>query len=186
MIDISCKVAFLDRDGTINIDHGFVHRVEDWQLTEGAAKGIETLRNAGFRIAVVTNQSGVAAGLYTERDIETLHAHMQRELAGKGAHIDAIAYCPHARDTSCECRKPGTGMATQIERQLGRSINYAGSWTIGDKPSDIAFGEALGTQTALIRNPHCLSDTLDCEPIVIAESLYVLAHWITTVEEKIL
>lgn len=183
MSSATCKVAFLDRDGTINVDHGYVSRIEDWELTDHAAEAIILLRDAGFRIAVVTNQSGIAAKMYLESEMHILHAHMRRELAKAGAAVDAIAYCPHARDGDCKCRKPRTGMADQIAAQLNHSIDDDRSWTIGDKPSDVGFGAALGTRTAIIRSRHWSDDELEVQPTLIVESLFEAARRIVAIED---
>ena len=113
------KVAFLDRDGTINVDRGYVYRAADWQFTERAVEAIALLRAAGFAVAVVTNQSGIAAGYYTLDDLHSLHEHFQQELARAGTAVDAIAFCPHAAAENCDCRKPLTGMSRQVEAALG-------------------------------------------------------------------
>src|SRR5688572_4791073 len=129
-LDSKLKVVFLDRDGTINIGRGYVHRIEDWEFTRLACESLALIRNAGFRIAVVTNQSGIAAGLYTVTDTERLHTFMDQQLVHAGVQVDAIVYCPHARDGNCNCRKPRIGMARIVEAKLGRPIDYARSWTI--------------------------------------------------------
>src|SRR5262245_40432987 len=156
------KVIFLDRDGTINIDHGYVYRVADWQLIEGAIEGLRILQAAGFRLAVVTNQSGVARSYYRLEDVEILHQHMRRQLAEAGVQLDAIALCPHGESPPCDCRKPRTGMARLAEQQLGAPIDYGASWTIGDKLTDLQFGISLGTQVALIRSRYWDDSQLVC------------------------
>lgn len=117
-------VIFLDRDGTLNVDKGFVHRAEDWEFTDRAAEALRELREAGYVIALVTNQSGVARGFFTLADVRALHEDVRQRLARQGVTLDAIAICPHAPDDDCECRKPRTGMARQIETQLGEPIPY--------------------------------------------------------------
>ncbi len=126
-------MAFLDRDGTINVDRGYVHRIDDWEFTPGCVEALGALRTLGFQLAVVTNQSGIAAGKYTVEHARRLHEHMCYELSLSGVHVSAVVYCPHATDACCECRKPRTGMARQVEAILGLPIDYAASWTIGDK-----------------------------------------------------
>ncbi len=170
------KVAFLDRDGTINIDRGSVHRVEDWEFTPSACRALALLRDAGFRIAVVTNQSGIAAGMYTVDEVERLHAFMRQQLAQVGVELDAVVYCPHAQDGNCDCRKPRTGMARSVEAKLARTIDYAASWTIGDKLSDIGFGKSLGTKTALIRSHYWSNAEVDPHPHMIVDSLFEAAR----------
>lgn len=166
------KVAFLDRDGTINVDHGYVYRVEDWQFTERAVDAIRLLREAGFAVAVVTNQSGIAAGHYSQDDLQRLHHHLHDELAKAGTQVDALASCPHGSAENCDCRKPRTGMIRQIEAVLGKPIDFAASWTIGDKPADVGFGRGLGTQTALLRSRYWNKAELSDQPNLIADSLY--------------
>ena len=181
MSNSACKVVFLDRDGTINVDHGYVYHVDDWELTDDAAEAIAMLQSAGFRLAVVTNQSGIASGKYSKSDVDRLHDHMLGELALAGATIDAIAVCPHASDDDCDCRKPKTGMAAQIAAQLNQPIDYERSWTIGDKLSDVGFGAALGTSTALIRSRYWDVDALNVKPTLIVDSLFGAAEQITGV-----
>jgi D-glycero-D-manno-heptose 1,7-bisphosphate phosphatase len=125
------RVIFLDRDGTINVDNGYVTCKRDWALLPRVAKAIRLLRDGGYAIAVVSNQSAVAKGKCTIADIQELHVLMREELARHGAVIDAIAYCPHAAEDECGCRKPRTGMVAEIERQMGEQIDYSRSWTVG-------------------------------------------------------
>jgi D-glycero-D-manno-heptose 1,7-bisphosphate phosphatase len=164
------RVIFLDRDGTVNVDRGYVHRVEDWQFLPGAVEAIRLFRAAGFAVAIVSNQSGIADGKYSLADLDKLHAFFMAELASRGSAIDAFAYCPHSADVTCGCRKPQPGLSKQIEQQLG-PIDYFASWTIGDKLSDIQFGDALGTQTVLLQSRYWTSSDLIVELQLVAESL---------------
>ena len=168
---MSRKVIFLDRDGTLNVDDGFVHRIDDFRWLPGALDAVKRLRDCGPAIAVVTNQSGIARGMYAAEDVEQLHEHMRRELIAHGTRVDAIAFCPHGPDDGCSCRKPRTGMTQQIEEQLGETIDYPASWTIGDKPSDIEFGQQLGTRTALLRSRYWKPSTLAVQPDHLADTL---------------
>ena len=144
------KVVFLDRDGTLNVDHGYVHRREDWQFIDGAVNAIDMLHGSGYRVAIVTNQSGVGRGMFTIQHVEDLHAYMKAELAAEGTYVDCIAYCPHAPDDNCACRKPRPGLAQRIASLLPGEIDYSSSWTIGDKASDVEFGANLGTRTGFV------------------------------------
>ena len=166
------KTAFLDRDGVINIDRGHVHRIEDWEFTTQCDFALSLLREAGFALAVVTNQSGIAAGMYETEDAERLHEFMRKELAASGVVIDAVVHCAHAREEGCDCRKPRTGMAKQVEAILGAPIDFPSSWTIGDKLSDIQFGRSLGTNTALVRSSYWTEKEIRVGPDMIAESLF--------------
>ena len=174
------RVIFLDRDGTLNIDHGYVSRSEDWEFLPGAAQGVRLLREAGYAVAVVTNQSAVASGKCTRDDVQRLHEFVLQQLAEQGTMLDAIVYCPHSAEEGCDCRKPRIGLARQIEARLGEPIDYAGSWTVGDKPSDIEFGQALGTRTILLRSRYWSPAELPLTPDHVCESLLAAAEVIRT------
>ncbi|MGE0760813.1 MAG: D-glycero-alpha-D-manno-heptose-1,7-bisphosphate 7-phosphatase [Pirellulaceae bacterium] len=169
------RVVFLDRDGTINVDHGYVFRVTDWQFTQRAPEALRRLRRSGFRLGLVTNQSGVARGYYRLEDVHALHAHMQGLLSPVSGELDALALCPHGSDANCRCRKPHVGMADEIARQLGETIDYTASWTIGDKLADAQFGWTLGTRVALIRSTYWEPAQLDRKPDLCVSSLYEAA-----------
>lgn len=172
------KVVFLDRDGTINVDHGYVHKIEDWEFTPKAPEALKMLQDAGFALAIITNQSGIAQGLYTEADMKKLHQYMEVELAKAGVKLSVITYCPHSRDKNqCDCRKPLIGMAKQIEEKIG-PIDYAASWTIGDKEADLMFGKTAGTKTALLRSRYWKEGELAEQPDIVADSLYEVAQGI--------
>lgn len=171
-------VVFLDRDGPINVDHGFVYRIEQWEFSPGALAGMKLLADHGYTLAVVTNQSGIARGFYREADMHLLHDYLKREAKKEGITIAAIAYCPHDRDSTCVCRKPNTGMADQIEQEIG-SIDFANSWTIGDKMADVQFGHAKGMRTALLRSKYWnQAGTLVPAPDLIVNSLQDAAQQI--------
>lgn len=164
-------VAFLDRDGTINVHDPYVHRTDQWKFTPRAIDGLKMLQQAGFALAVVTNQGGIGHELYTLEDMQRVHAFMEAELAKHGITLSVIAYCPHRKDAGCDCRKPKTGMAKQIEAKIG-PIDYPASWTIGDKTADLGFGKTLGTHTALIRSEYWKEAELTEKPDIIVHSLY--------------
>lgn len=174
----SKRVIFLDRDGTINIDHGYVHRIEDWEFVSRAPEALNLLSSAGYALAVVTNQAGVADGRFPETAVDNLHAHMQKSLIQEcGTRIDAIAYCPHHRDAGCHCRKPNPGLAEKIENAIG-PIDYADSWMVGDKESDIGFGANIGTKTALLKSAYWNPQSMKTKPDAIFDSLYEFAKTI--------
>lgn len=149
------RAVFLDRDGTINADHGYVFRAEEFELIPGAIDAIRRLRAAGFLVIVVTNQAGIARGLYREADVQELHRHLDRELEQAGTALDAYYYCPHHPDhgsepyrRECDCRKPLPGMIHQAAVDFG--IDLASSWLIGDKESDIGAALAAGCRPILV------------------------------------
>lgn len=141
--------VFFDRDGVLNVDHGYVHRPEQWQWMPGAREAIRLCNDRGWLVFVVTNQAGVAHGYYDEAAVVALHGWVSGELAAAGAHVDAFEYCPHHPDgrveayrRACRRRKPGPGM---IEDLLSRwPVDVARSWLVGDKDSDLEAARAAG------------------------------------------
>ncbi len=154
------KAVFVDRDGVINEEHGYVYRVEDFRLLPGVVDGLRLLRAADWRLVVVTNQAGIARGLYTEADYQRLTSHMCTLLAAEGVILDGVYHCPHhpfaglgkfRRD--CECRKPRPGLLLQAAADLGLTLPE--SVIIGDKDSDLEAGRAAGlTACVLVESGH--------------------------------
>ena len=168
------RVVFLDRDGTINIDHGYVHRIEDWEFAKQSPEALGILKNEDFKLAVVSNQAGIADGRFDSDAVDTLHYHLELLLKDSGVLLDAIAFCPHHRDGNCVCRKPKPGLAQTVEDQIG-PIDYANSWVVGDKESDIGFGKNIGSKTALIQSDYWDEENLKMQPDMIVESLFEFA-----------
>ncbi|HEY2359071.1 MAG TPA: HAD family hydrolase [Phenylobacterium sp.] len=146
---------FLDRDGVLNEDQGYVHRWEDFHWIEGAREAVAAFNQAGWLVIVVTNQSGVGRGFYSEADMHALHARMAEDLAKAGARIDAFYYAPQHPEASLEAyrhpdppdRKPNPGM---ILRALSEwPIDKAGSILVGDKPSDLEAALRAGVRAVL-------------------------------------
>ena len=140
--------AFLDRDGVLNVDHGYAHRPDQLEWIAGAPEAVRLLNEAGYYVIVVTNQSGVARGYYEEAAVHQFHAHMQDALRAQGAHIDAFYYCPHHPEGTvkelavrCRCRKPEPGMLEQAAREW--PIDLPRSFLIGDKDDDMAAAAAF-------------------------------------------
>jgi D-glycero-D-manno-heptose 1,7-bisphosphate phosphatase len=136
------RAVFLDRDGVINIDRSYVHRWEDFEFVPGAVDAVRRLKAAGYMVVVVTNQAGLARGLYTEAEYAELTRRMRLALSEGDADVDAVYHCPHhlggsvaTLSINCECRKPAPGMLLQAARDLNLSL--PDSILIGDKPSDI-------------------------------------------------
>jgi D-glycero-D-manno-heptose 1,7-bisphosphate phosphatase len=154
--------AFLDRDGVINREHGYLHRVEDFEFLPGVVPALRELQRQGFLLAVATNQSGIARGYYTQADYEAVTAHMVSELARQGVQLAAVAYCPHLPDAAvpqfrrrCGCRKPEPGMLLELAARL--HVDTASSILVGDKLSDIQAGRAAGVgRCYLVRSGHAL------------------------------
>ena len=147
------KAAFLDRDGVINQDRAYVHRWEDFEFVPGAIEGMRRLQGAGYALVIVTNQSGLARGYYTEAQYQALTAALRAELARQGVKLDGVYHCPHhpkgtvpELSIDCDCRKPAPGMMLQAARELGLSL--PDSLLIGDKPGDIEAAQAAGVGRA--------------------------------------
>ncbi|MBY0367961.1 MAG: HAD family hydrolase [Burkholderiaceae bacterium] len=141
--------AFLDRDGVINIDHGYVYRWADFAYVPGAVDALRRLHAAGYALVIVTNQSGVARGYYDEAAVQTLHDALRQDLAAQGITLAAIEHCPHLPDgcvaryaIDCDCRKPAPGMILRSAQALG--IDLGRSLMFGDKPSDVEAGQQAG------------------------------------------
>lgn len=156
------KAIFLDRDGVINEDLGWIGSPEELKIYPFAAKAIARANEAGFLVIVVTNQSVIARELCTVEDLERIHSKMVEELAGQGARVDAIFFCPHHPDYGegelCGCRKPEVGLVDQAVGEFG--IEPAESYMIGDKTSDIQTGINAGMQTILVRTGNAGKDGL--------------------------
>ena len=143
------KAAFLDRDGVINKDKAYVHRWEDFEFVPGAVEGMRRLQQAGYALVIVTNQSGLARGYYSEDQYQALTRALLDHLASQGVQVDGVYHCPHhpkgsvpALSIDCDCRKPAPGMVLQAARELGLSL--PDSLLIGDKPGDIEAARAAG------------------------------------------
>ncbi len=145
------RAVFLDRDGTIVDDPGYLHKPEDVKLLPGAAEAIRRLNTAGYLAVVVTNQSGIARGLYTVADYRAVEKRLNELLAAAGgARIDASYFCPHHPQAPepCACRKPRTKLFLDAQTALG--IDFKNSWWVGGRLSDVQPGRALGGKGILV------------------------------------
>lgn len=142
------RVAFLDRDGTIIEDRAFLSDPDGVSLLPGAAQGLSGLVEIGMRLVVITNQSGVARGHLTLAQLDLVNARLEALLGSHGVALGGIFTCPHAPSDRCACRKPGTGLVREAKARLG--IDPATGMVVGDKPSDLALGHALGLPTVLV------------------------------------
>ncbi len=140
--------AFLDRDGVLNVDRGYTFKPEDLVMIPTAAAAVRLLNAAGYYVFVVSNQSGVARGFFTEAAVDSFNTHIQEILKGEGAHIDAFYYCPHHPDgvikelaIRCQCRKPAPGLLEQAARDW--PIDLSRSFLIGDKDDDLTAARAF-------------------------------------------
>ena len=175
------RAVFIDRDGTLNEDIGYVSTPDELILYPWAAEAVRQINRSQFKAIVITNQSGIARGMYSEKTLDAIHNRMIKELAVEGAFIDAVYYCPHHPDFGdaayrqmCHCRKPDTGMLDEAARD--HNINLKASYVIGDKASDIMLAENTGAISALVLTGYGKETTAhperwQCKPSFVAENL---------------
>jgi D-glycero-D-manno-heptose 1,7-bisphosphate phosphatase len=151
--------VFLDRDGVVIEDSHYLGKPEHVRLIPGSAEAIASLNRAGWPVVIVSNQSGVARGMFDEADVNAVHTHLAELLHGYGARIDAFHFCPHhpeaelaAFRVECECRKPRPGMLVRAAAEL--RLNLRASWMIGDRVTDLEAGAAVGCRTVLLRTGY--------------------------------
>ena len=173
--------VFIDRDGCINEDIGYVSRPADLVVYPWAAEAIRLVNESGMKAIVITNQSGIARGIYTEDTLRRIHERLRCELADQGARVDAIYYCPHhprIGDTRyrrlCDCRKPQPGMLLQAAREHG--VDLRQSFVIGDKSSDVNLAANAGATGVLVmtgygRETYRDPERWPCNPAFVAEDL---------------
>lgn len=142
------RAVFLDRDGTINREVNFLSDRDEIKLLPGAGEAIGKLNEDGWLAVVVTNQSGIGRGYFTEEAVEKVHQRLKELLGDEGAELDAIYYCPHHPDAGCDCRKPATGLLRQAVADFDIDLNR--SFVIGDKVSDVEMGHRAGCKTVLV------------------------------------
>ena len=143
-------LVIIDRDGVINEDSDeYIKSVAEWRPIAGSLEALAELHRAGWRVAVITNQSGVGRGLYDEATLAAIHDHMLERVRAAGGELAGIWYCPHLPDAGCDCRKPRPGLFHQLERALGVSVQ--GAPYIGDRLSDMQAAEGAGAYPILVR-----------------------------------
>ena len=175
------KAVFLDRDGVINEEVNYLCQPEDFRLLPRAGAAIRLLRKHGWRVIVVTNQSGVARGYYTEADVTAIHERMRRDLARAKTQVDGVYSCPHHPDAGCLCRKPRTLLFERAAADW--ALDLPASYFIGDKLTDLLPGKTLGGHTILVLTGHGqqeqeLARQQGFQPDYIAADLYSAARWI--------
>jgi D-glycero-D-manno-heptose 1,7-bisphosphate phosphatase len=155
--------AFLDRDGTIIEEVGYLDRPERLELFPWSSSAIRALNRAGVRVVMVSNQSGIARGFFDEATVDRVHERMEELLAAGGATIDAYYYCPHHPDGKvpayarvCDCRKPGPGLVNRAVRELG--VDPRRSFTVGDRWLDVALARTVGSRGILVRTGYGLTE----------------------------
>jgi D-glycero-D-manno-heptose 1,7-bisphosphate phosphatase len=143
------KLVILDRDGTINHDSDqYIKSPEEWRPIKGSLEGIARLTQAGYRVVVATNQSGIARGLFDTRTLFAIHETLLRALALAGGRIDAFFFCPHAAEAGCQCRKPQPGMLLEVARRFNVSLEE--TYMVGDALRDLEAAAAAGARPVLV------------------------------------
>ncbi|MGD9950543.1 MAG: D-glycero-alpha-D-manno-heptose-1,7-bisphosphate 7-phosphatase [Desulfobulbus sp.] len=187
--------VFLDRDGTINEQMGYINHISRFQLLPRVGLAISRLNHSGLPVVVATNQSGLARGYFPASLLEAVHEKMRRLLAEDGAHIDGLYLCPHhpeakheAYRLNCNCRKPKTGLLEQASREM--FLDLQRSYVVGDRWSDLRCGARVGATTILVLTGYGRGDASyigpeqEIQPDFVAEDLLVAVEWILARESR--
>jgi len=142
------KAIFLDRDGVINVDKGYVHKIEEFEFVTGAIKALKYFQSLEYMLIIVTNQSGIGRGYYTLNEFKKLTNWMINRLKYDGIEIKEVYFCPHSPESKCECRKPNPGMIKKAA--IDFNIDLKKSWMIGDKKSDIDAAKKAGIENTIL------------------------------------
>ena len=156
---MSRRCVFIDRDDTVAKDVPYCDSPEKFNLFPGVPEQIRRLNDAGYLVIMITNQSGIGRGYFTEETLSKIHEKMNSEIEAAGGHIDAIYYCPHRPDEKCDCRKPKTLMGERAVKDF--DIDVSVSYMIGDSDADMKFGEGLGCNTLRVDDSFTFSDAVD-------------------------
>lgn len=167
------KAIFLDRDGTINFDCGSPHRIEDLRILPGAVEGLQLLQDMGFLLVILTNQSGIARGMYGEAEYQQFTDELLARLRTEGVQVARVYHCPHL-DSGCDCRKPATGMFRQAQKDF--SIDYSQSYAIGDKVRDLCICNEEPVTGVLISSEPQGNDSFAHVPTLLDAALFVQKH----------
>lgn len=152
------KAVFIDRDGVINVEKDYVYKIEDFEFIEGVFESCRYLQELGYKLIVITNQSGIGRGYYTQSDFEKLTAWMIEEFAKNRISITHVYHCPHAPKEECSCRKPKTGMIDMAVKEF--DIDVSRSYLIGDKVSDIECAKNANIKTSLhVKSGHSFDES---------------------------
>tara|TARA_B100000767_G_C19733325_1_gene522756 strand:- start:330 stop:857 length:528 start_codon:yes stop_codon:yes gene_type:complete len=155
---MSIKTIFLDRDGVINKEVNYLHKIQDFEFINGIFEACHHFKKLGYHIVIVTNQSGIARNIYKDKDYQILTIWMLEEFKKNNIEILDIFHCPHGPNSSCECRKPRPGMF--LEAKIKHRIIMDSSWLIGDKESDIKAASNAGIDnTILVKNGHKIDES---------------------------
>jgi len=179
------KAIFLDRDGTLNEDTLYPHRIEHFKLLPGVIEGLKKLLK-DYIFIIITNQSGIGRGIYTDEDFQKFNKHLVSKLKKEGIEIKKTYYCPHHPDENCDCRKPHTKNIKDAAKEF--NIDIKNSWTIGDHPPDIKMGLDAGTKTIFMLTGHGKQHVGEIKgslkPDFVAENFLQAAEFILKSDKK--
>jgi len=177
--------AFIDRDGTVIKEKDYLCKIKDIELFPQTARALKLLKGAGFKLILVTNQSGIGRGYFSEKKLLQVHAALEKILSKKGVKFDAIYYCPHAPEAACGCRKPNLGMVKLAEKKF--NIDLKRSYSIGDHKGDFMLGKKMGGKGVFVLTGHGKSeykklsdDPLSPRPDKVEKNIYSAAKWIVS------
>lgn len=173
---MSRPAAFIDRDGTINVqppEHQYLGSVEELEILPGTMEGLRALADCGFVLAIASNQRGVGRGLISMDDVDAIDAEIRRLAAEAGAEIAGSYYCPHLNDDDCDCRKPRPGLLLRAAEEL--DLDLSASWMVGDSATDIEAGAAAGCRTAYLGDDPPPGATLSAATLLAASELICAA-----------
>ncbi|MFN7096791.1 MAG: D-glycero-beta-D-manno-heptose 1,7-bisphosphate 7-phosphatase, partial [Gammaproteobacteria bacterium] len=175
------KLIILDRDGVINYDSpDYIKSPAEWRPIPGSLEAIAKLNNAGYKVVVATNQSGIGRGLFNLHTLHAIHKHLKESLAKVGGHIDFFAVCPHTPDDNCSCRKPRPGLLLQISQRYNCSLQDVP--VIGDSFRDIKAAVAVGARPILVLTGNGVKAKIDLKPehkVMIYKDLLEVANQLT-------
>jgi histidinol-phosphate phosphatase family protein len=181
--------AFIDRDGTVIKEKDYLCKIKDIELFPQTVKALKLLEDAGFKLILVTNQSGIGRGYFSEAKLLKVHAALEKILLKNGVKFDAIYYCPHAPDASCECRKPGLGMVKLAAKKF--NLDLKRSYTIGDHKGDFMLGRKMGGTGVFVLTGHgkreykkMQNDPSYPRPDRVEKDIYSAAKWIVSENES--
>jgi D-glycero-D-manno-heptose 1,7-bisphosphate phosphatase len=163
------KVIFLDRDGVINQEVGYLHKIKDFKFIDGVFEACKYFQSLGYKLIIITNQSGIARGYYQEEDFHLLTNWMLVQFKNQDVDILDVFFCPHGPKSTCKCRKPQPGMF--IEARDKYAINMKDSWVIGDKETDINAANAAGVSNTILVKSGCSIDKMNTKSKFILETI---------------